>query len=56
MKTEHFWGLLAIGILGLAIINAITKQKWCGPNCRIILRDAQGTLVQDVVTGFFRWI
>lgn len=49
-------GVFVLGILGFVIINEISNQKWCGRNCRVILSDARGTLVQDIVTGLIGWI
>ena len=56
MKGGDWLGLLIFGTLGLIAINELSKAKWCGPNCQVILSDARGTLVQDMVTGLFRWI
>jgi hypothetical protein len=56
MKGGDWLGLLVVGVLGLAAINEISRAKWCGPNCRIILSDVRGTLIQDMVTGLFHWI
>jgi hypothetical protein len=56
MRGGDWLGVLALGFLGLAVINEISKAKWCGPNRQIILSDARGTLIQDMVTGALRWI
>ncbi|HEX5424895.1 MAG TPA: hypothetical protein VFW94_15210 [Candidatus Acidoferrales bacterium] len=56
MKKGNWVGPLFLGIVGLFLINEISKAKWCGPNCQVILSDARGTLVQDMVTGALRWI
>jgi hypothetical protein len=56
MRGGDWLGVLALGFLGLAVINEVSKAKWCGPNCQIILSDARGTLIQDMVTGALRWI
>lgn len=50
------WGAFLIIIGALVVINEVSKAKWCGPTCRIILSDARGTLVQDLVTGALAWI
>jgi len=56
MKNGDWVGPLLLGIFGLVVVNEISRAKWCGPNCQIILSDARRTLVQDMVTGALRWI
>ena len=56
MKGEELLKILGVALVGLVVINAISQAKWCGPSCQVILSDARGTLVQDVVTGALSWI
>ena len=56
MKGEDFLTLLSVAVVGLGVIKAISQARWCGPNCRVILSDVRGTLIQDVVTGAFSWV
>jgi hypothetical protein len=56
MKGGDLLGLLLVGTVGLIVINEISKAKACGPACQVILSDARGTLVQDLVTGFIKWV
>jgi hypothetical protein len=56
MKGGDWLGLLLVGAVGLIVINEISKAKGCGPTCQVILSDARGTLVQDVVTGLMKWV
>jgi hypothetical protein len=56
MKGGDWLGLLFVGAVGLIVINEISKAKWCGPACQVILSDARGTLVQDLVTGLVKWV
>jgi len=55
MKSEH-WAGIALAVVGLVVINKIAKSPACGPNCQVLLSDARGTLVQDIVTGVQYWI
>lgn len=48
--------LIVFGLLGLILITAISKAPWCGPACQVILSDARGMLVQDMVTGLRLWV
>jgi hypothetical protein len=50
------WQLVVFGVAGLVVLNALSKQKWCGPTCQVLLSDARGTLVQDVLTGAVYWL
>jgi hypothetical protein len=56
MKGGDFLGLLLVGAVGLIVINEISKAKACGPACQVIMSDARGTLVQDLVTGLIKWV
>jgi hypothetical protein len=56
MSTKTGIGLALVGVLGLILINELSKARWCGPGCRVILSDARGTLVQDLVTGLVQWV
>jgi hypothetical protein len=56
MSDKNFWRL-QVGVgLGLFIVDQISLAPWCGPNCRVIMSDARGTLVQDLGTGFLHWV
>jgi hypothetical protein len=56
MDKNEWFALLLVGVVGLIIINKVSKAPWCGPTCQILLSDARGTLVQDVVTGLSYWV
>jgi hypothetical protein len=56
MRGGDWLGVLLFGTIGLVVLNEISKAKWCGPNCRVLVQDARGTLVQDMVTGLTKWI
>jgi hypothetical protein len=56
MKGGDWLGLLMVGAVGLIVINEISKSRACGPTCQVILSDARGMLVQDVVTGLVKWV
>jgi hypothetical protein len=56
MKNEHWLALLITSAVGLIVIQQISKARSCGQACQVILSDARGTLVQDLVTGLVRWI
>lgn len=56
MKGEELLKILGVALVGLVVINAISEAKWCGPNCQIIVSNARGTIVQDVVASAFSWV
>jgi len=53
---EDFLKVVVVVGLGLWAVSAISRQPWCGQNCRVILQDARGTLIQDLVTGALAWV
>lgn len=56
MKGQDWAKLILFGLAGLVVISAISQAKWCGPTCRVLMSDARGTLVQDIVTGIQYWV
>jgi hypothetical protein len=56
MKNGDWFGLVMLGVLGLIVINKIAMSPACGSNCQVLLSDARGTLVQDVITGLQYWV
>jgi hypothetical protein len=56
VKNNNWLKLILFGVAGLVVINAVAQAKWCGPTCQVVLSDARGTLVQDIVTGVQYWI
>jgi len=53
---EDFLKLALVVGFGVWAVSAISRQPWCGQNCRVILQDARGTLIQDLVTGATAWV
>ena len=56
MNNGDLLALILFGVVGLVVVNEISKQKWCGPACQVLLSDARGTIVQDLLTGARYWI
>jgi len=56
MNNGDLLALIAFGIVGLVVVNGISKQRWCGPACQVLLSDARGMLVQDILSGSRYWI
>jgi hypothetical protein len=56
MNGKNWLGVLFVVGAGLVILNEISRAKWCGPNCKVIVSDFRGALVQDLVTGALRWV
>jgi hypothetical protein len=56
MKNGDFFSLLVFVGVGLWVVNKISKSPVCGPTCQVVLSDARGTLVQDLITGIRYWI
>jgi len=56
MKNADLLALILFGVVGLVLVNEISKQKWCGSVCQVLLSDARGPLVQDILSGARYWI
>jgi len=56
MNDKNFLRMLVGFGFGLFIVDRISRAPWCGSTCRVIVADARGTLVQDLVSGFLYWI
>jgi len=56
MNGKDWFGVFLLGAIGLYVINEVSKAKWCGSQCQVILADARGVLVQDMVTGLMKWV
>ncbi len=56
MRNNDWLGPVLLTVAALFVINAASKAPWCGPTCQVILSDARGTLVKDLVTGLHFWV
>jgi len=56
LKNGDWFGWVIFGVLGLIVVNQIAKPRACGPTCQVLLSDARGTLVEDILTGLRYWV
>jgi hypothetical protein len=56
MKPEHVLLTLAVGLGAALLLGAITNNPKTNPNVRWIARTTEGDIVQDLVTGAFRFV
>lgn len=52
---EDLVKLILIG-LGIYALTKARQSRSASPTARIILQDARGTLIQDLVTGALAWV
>jgi hypothetical protein len=49
--NDDFLKLALFTVAGFWVVNKIATSPKCGPNCQVLMSDARGTLVQDLITG-----
>jgi hypothetical protein len=48
------YGALIVG--GLWLVSKSSQSRACGQGCQVLMSDARGTLVQDLITGIQYWV
>jgi hypothetical protein len=48
------YGALIVG--GLWLLGKMSQSPACGQGCQVLISDARGTLVQDLITGIQYWV
>jgi len=56
MNSGDLLKVVAFVGAGLWLINNVSSSPTCGPYCQVLMSDARGTLVQDLITGVRYWV
>jgi hypothetical protein len=55
-QLKNSIGALALGLAAVGILAAIAQSQKVNPNVRVLAQDAEGTIVQDLVTGAIHYL
>jgi hypothetical protein len=55
-QSKNSLGALALGLAAVGILAAIARNQKVNPNVRVLAQDAEGTIVQDLVTGAIHFL
>lgn len=55
-ELKNSIGRVALGLAAVGILAAVAHNPKVNPNVRIIAQDAEGTIVQDLVTGAIHYL